>query len=284
MTASTPVITAPRIIRNIAYVPAGHPRQVLDVYLPEQIRKPLPVILRIHGGAWWAYSKDDLHIAHRLIDQGYALVTLNYRYSRQAPFPAQIEDCRTAVRWIRAHAATYGFNPDKIGVCGDSAGGHLACLVGLGKEHSAFDQGPYLEQSGAVQAVMAWYPITDILQWEAYFRQCGYTAARAQDVMQCLLPLLGGPPAQRQDLARAASPLTYVHPSAPPFLLIHGTADDVVPFPQSQILADALSRLGVEARVLPVKGAGHGGEAFGQEEFFAPIVEFFHQHLGNPGC
>jgi len=269
----------PRVIKDIAYIADGDVRHRLNVILPADAAEPIPTVVRIHGGAWWAYCKDDVHIAHHLVDSGFALVTINYRYSRQAPFPAQLEDCKAAVRWMRANAARYGLATDALGVCGDSAGGHLACMLGLTGQERQFDVGGNLEFSSAVQAVMAWYPPTDLLNWRKHFGQCGISDEQANSVLQCMLPLLGGSVEQRPGEALLASPLTHVHAGVPPFLLVHGKADNVVPYPQSLELADAIRRAGGRADVHLVEGAGHGGPLFDTVEQSQLIAGFFRRHL-----
>ncbi len=268
-----------QIIKDIEFIPGGGERNMLDVYIPDGIKTPAAAILRIHGGAWRAYSKNDLHIAHRLIDHGFIFVTTNYRYSSQARFPAQLEDCKAAVRWMRASSAEYGIDPERIGTCGDSAGGHLACLLGVTGNTRHFDKGLNLDQRSDVQAVGAWYPPTDFLNWENHFIQCGFSMETAASVLECTIPLLGRMIDEENNNAKLASPINYVHHSSAPFILIQGKADPVVPYLQSVVFAEALKKEGVEAETILIDGAVHGGPPFETDENFMPMVEFFKRRL-----
>src|SRR5579859_7847618 len=147
------------VYRDLAYVTGGHPRQVLDLYMPHAAG-PLPLIVWIHGGAFRMGSKDD-PVPVAMLQQGYAIASLNYRLSQHALFPAQIEDCKAAVRWLRAHAATYGLDPSHIASWGESAGGHLAAMLGTAGHERGFDVGEHLEYSSRVQAVLDFFGPTD---------------------------------------------------------------------------------------------------------------------------
>jgi acetyl esterase/lipase len=150
---------------DLAYVAGGHERQKLDLYLPGAAG-PLPLIVWIHGGAFRMGSKQD-RIPAEMLEQGYAIASLNYRLSQHALFPAQIEDCKAAVRWLRAHADTYGIDPSRFASWGESAGGHLAAMLGTAGHERSLDVGEYLEHSSRVQAVLDFFGPTDFLQMDA---------------------------------------------------------------------------------------------------------------------
>ena len=148
--------------RDVAYVSGGTERQRLDVFFPEKSAKPVPLIVWIHGGAWSAGSKDRCP-ALPLLEDGYAVASVTYRFSQHAVFPAQIEDCRAAVRWLRAHAAELNIDPERIGAWGSSAGGHLVALLGVAGDKTDWDKGENLDQSARVRAVVNWFGPADLL-------------------------------------------------------------------------------------------------------------------------
>ena len=152
--------------RDLAYVSAGHPRQRLDLYLPERTG-PLPLLVYVHGGAFRGGDKGD-GPALEYLDEGYALASINYRLSQHAVFPAQIEDCKAAVRWLRAHAGEYRLDPDHMAIGGTSAGGHLAAMVGTTGLVRDFDVGEHLDRSSRVQAVVDYFGPTDFLQMDTH--------------------------------------------------------------------------------------------------------------------
>jgi acetyl esterase/lipase len=154
-----------KVIRDIPYVPGGHERQKLDLYLPE-VRtadaKALPVIVWVHGGAWLGGSREGCP-AVPYVRRGYAVASVGYRLSQHAPFPAQVEDCRSAVRWLRAHAKEHGLDPDRFGAWGASAGGHLVALLGTAGDVTAWDVGEHRDASPRVQCVVDWFGPSDFL-------------------------------------------------------------------------------------------------------------------------
>lgn len=162
--------------RNLAYVTNGDPRQTLDLYLPTPpavrtwekppangYRTRLPLVIWIHGGAFLIGSKDDT-VPLELLSQGYAVASMGYRYSSEAKFPAQVEDCKAAIRWLRANAARFALDPERFAVFGESAGGYLAAMLGTTGDVKEFDVGENLDQSSRVQAVIDFYGPTDFLQ------------------------------------------------------------------------------------------------------------------------
>ena len=258
--------------RDLPYVSDGHPRQVLDLYLPSGGAR-LPLIAWIHGGAFRAGSKED-GVPVDYLDAGYAIASINYRLSQHARFPAQIEDCKAAVRWLRAHAAQYGLDAARFGAWGPSAGGHLVAMLGTTGNVTRFDVGEYPEASSRVQAVVDYFGPTDFLQMDAH-RVPGGMVHDAADSPES--ELVGGPIQENADQVAAANPITYVGPDAPPFLIVHGDRDPLVPHHQSELLVAALERAGTPVTFYTVTGAGHGG-------FTDPVVAeltraFLAEHL-----
>ena len=157
-----------KVLANLEYVPGGHERQRLDLYVPAEADAPLPVIVWIHGGAWLGGSKEMGVPALPFVGKGYAVASINYRLSQHAVFPAQIEDCKAAIRWLRANARTYNLNAGRIGVWGASAGGHLVALLGTSGGVEDFDgKGGNADRSSRVQAVVDFFGPTDFLQMDA---------------------------------------------------------------------------------------------------------------------
>lgn len=282
LTAWAPVHAQPRlqrgappgtkVLRELAYVQDGHERQKLDLYLPKEGTN-WPLIVWVHGGAWRAGSKTRCP-AVRFIADGYAVASINYRLSQHAIFPAQIEDCKAAIRWLRAHAKEYGYDPNRIGVWGASAGGHLVALLGTTGDTNKFEVGAYLEQSSAVQAVVDFFGPTDLgrLQEQAGLRsQLDHDAADSPESL-----LLGGPLQQNLDKAAVANPITYVSADDPPFLIMHGDQDFTVPIGQSELLNEALQKAGVSSKFEVVPDAGHG---FGGPEIDRALRNFWEEQL-----
>ena len=259
----------PRILRDVAYVNPGHEQQKLDLYLPATGTN-LPLIVWVHGGAWRAGNKAPCP-ALPFLRQGYAVASINYRLSQEAVFPAQIQDCRAAIRWLRAHAREHGIDPDRIGVWGSSAGGHLVALLGTAGQMKEFDTGEYLNVSSRVQAVCDWFGPTDFTRMSKFPGTMDHDAADSPESL-----LLGGPVQKNRDKAARANPVTYVTKDDPPFLIMHGDKDPLVPLNQSELLADALKKAGVEVTFHVVQGAGHG---FGGQTNVALVRDFFGRHL-----
>lgn len=258
-----------KVERNLEYVPGGHERQKLDLYRPEKGKAPLPLIVWVHGGGWQAGSKDRPPVLY-LVKKGYALASVNYRLSQHATFPAQIEDCKAAIRWLRANAKKYGLDPKHVGAAGASAGGHLVALLGTTADVKELDGvGGNKDQSSRVQAVVDLFGPTD-------FQHLGPNADRAGGA---IAKLLGGPPSENKEKAKQASPVAHVSKDAAPFLILHGDMDKTVALKQSQLLTDALKKAGVEVRLITLEGAGHGGPAFSQPEQRQAIEDFFDKHL-----
>ena len=216
-----------------------------------------------------------------MLDRGYAVVDVGYRLSGEAIFPAQVEDCKAAVRWVRANAAKYSLDPDRIGAWGSSAGGHLVAFLGTAGDVREFDTEANAEYSSRVQAVCDWFGPTDFLQMDKHSLKGSRLVHDAANSPESLL--VGGPIQKKpyRSLARKANPITYVTKDDPPILIMHGDKDMSVPLHQSELLYDALKKADVEATLHVVKGAGHGlrGGEESSEKLFETVAAFFDRHL-----
>ena len=270
-------------VPDLQYVEGGHERNRLDLYLPEKAPENdqhgrLPLVVWIHGGGWEMGSKDGCPIMY-LATKGYVVASINYRLSQHAVFPAQIEDCKAAIRWLRANAAKYHIDPEHIGVSGGSAGGHLVALLGttagvkeLEGGAPAQRVGGDADQSSRVQCVVDFFGPADFVHWDPAFNR---------QVYAMITNLLGGPANKNAKKARAASPLYYVDKDSAPLLIFHGDKDALVPLSQSEALAEAMKKAGVEVKFVVVKGNGHGGPGFDSPENRKLIEDFLARHLGK---
>ena len=262
-----------KVEKDIPYAGTHNAAQTLDLLLPKAPKgdKPLPAVVNIHGGAFKMGDKamGVGEIAGLVASGDYAGATINYRLSGEALWPAQVHDCKAAIRWLRANAAKYHLDPERIGVIGSSAGGHLVAMLGTsgGNKSLEGDVGPYPGTSSRVQCVVDQFGPTDFLAMGG-----GHNAAYSPES-----ELIGGALQANKDKARAASPISYVSAHAPPFLIIHGDRDPLVPFNQSELLHAALKKAGVECLFVRVEGAGHGG--FRNPEIAKRIRQFFDKHL-----
>lgn len=254
------VSTAPtgfRALRDLDYVGSGNQRQMLDLYLPEaKADKPNPLVVYIHGGGWEAGSKDQADVLVGLLKGGtpYAGASLNYRLTDQAQWPAQIYDCKAAIRWLRAHAQEYNLDPDKIAVFGISAGGHLVSMLGVtgGVQELEGTLGKHLDQSSRVSCVLDFCGPSDFLT----FGGKG-SVIDPDDPKGALAKLIGGPLKDRQEQGRKASPVSYITPDDAPFLIIHGDKDTLVPYSQATEFETALKAAHVPAILLTGTDGGH---------------------------
>ena len=263
-----------KIYKDISYVSGGHERQKLDLYIPKG-RGPFPLLVWVHGGAWRAGSKERPR-GLEWLDRGVALASLNYRLSHQATFPAQIEDCKSAIRWLRAHAEKYELDSDRVIAWGASAGGHLVALLGVTGDIRSFDVGGNLDQSSSVTAVIDEYGPTDFLQMDAMDGQIGRIHHNAEDSPES--QLIGGPIQEHPERVKSANPITYVTEKDAPFLIIHGDEDPLVAHGQSVILLEALNHAGVLASFYTVKGGKHGW--FKDLQVSQRIEGFLVEHFG----
>ncbi|PYJ18845.1 MAG: hypothetical protein DME96_00530 [Verrucomicrobia bacterium] len=263
------------IQRDLVYKRINGAVLTLDLYCPEKVSGPLPVIVWIHSGGWSRGRKERCP-AVTLVQDGYAVASIDYRLTTTAPFPAQIEDCKAAVRWLRANASTYHLDPDHIGVWGHSAGGHLAALLGTsGGVRELEGTGDNMSYSSRVQAVCVVSGPGDLLQ--LYRAATGPSGTEMNPkVKPALEALIGVPVEENKTKAMAASPITYVSKDDPPFLMIHGEIDSTVPVSQAESFAAALKAAGVETTLEIAPGRGHGA---GGPKFQPMIKAFFDKYL-----
>ncbi|MEU9475892.1 alpha/beta hydrolase [Streptomyces sp. NPDC048191] len=290
--APTPAVTGTDGVRRfhgLSYATSpGYRPRLLDVHVPPA-DGPVPAVVWIHGGGWLEGDRryppptvpaELLHGA--VLGAGLALVGIDYRHSLEAPFPAQLHDVKAAIRYVRRHAAALGIDGERIGVWGESAGGHLAAMAGLVRAdvHGTGLEGAegVREEDSGVLAVVDWYGVSDI---EAILGQPMPPLPGEPPYPNPIDTLLGGPEAERPARARVASPVTYAADGgAPPFLLIHGREDRVVPYSQSEALARVLTDAGGDVTLRPVEGADH--IFLGSAEVPAIVahsVEFLRKHL-----
>ncbi len=271
---------AQKPFKDLEYAKIGERSLKLDLYVPEKGDGPFPLVVWIHGGGWVGGDKTDCPILNLgYCKKGYAAASLSYRFSTEAIFPAQIEDVKAAIRWLRAHAKEYNLDPNKFGVIGASAGGHLVCLLGVTGKTKEFDIGDNLDQSSEVQAVCNWFGPTNL---ETGLDGLDPNTPLTKALVDMYRQLLGGPLSEKTELARKASPTTYVHAETPPFMHLHGTVDLLVPVEQAEILHDKLRQVGASSRMFLLPRAGHGGQEFLSPHYLEEMQLFFDKHLKEP--
>ena len=271
-----------RMERDLAYIEGGDEAQRLDLYLPTQApEKPLPLIVHIHGGGWRGGSKYPCSFVG-MVNRGYVVASIEYRFSQKAVFPAQIQDCQAAIRWLRGNSKQFSIDPERIGVIGGSAGGHLSALVGTAGGAKAFPPiGGHLDQSDCVQCVC------DIFG-PANFATVMQQAAADSNVRNIFKfnsdsdpysLLIGDHLEKNPEKTAAVSPVHYITPDDPPMLILHGTHDALVPYAQSVELEAALKAQNVPAWLQTLPGAGHGGGAFTKPNVLNLVNNFFDRYL-----
>ncbi len=282
-----PINTINRKWLNLSYAHASASQQ-LDIYLPDTGKGPFPVIISIHGGGFMFGDKQDGQLIPMLagLQQGYAVVSINYRLSHEAIFPAQINDVKAAIRYIKANAATYQLNKQKIALWGGSAGGHLAALAGTTFSKKALEdttQGNASENS-AVQAVVDWFGPIHFGTMDAQFAASGKGNANHSSASSPESKLLGSPLAQAANLVSQANAANYINSQTPPFLIQHGKNDPMVPTEQSLYLYEQLLPvLGKDKVTLSLlDNAGHGGRAFETDANIQLVLQFLNKHLQTP--
>jgi len=275
---------------DVVYGEAGGEKLLLDIASPkgDKVKGPFPCVVALHGGAWRGGSRKDLSrpipwadlglpeetmaarsFIEEVASRGYVAASVGYRLSPAHKFPAHIEDVKTAIRYLRANAKTLNIDPERIGVVGFSAGGHLAALLGTTDKSAGFDTGLYPEESSKVTCVVDFFGPSDLTLY-----------AETPGIEQAFMrPLLGGTFAKQPELFRKASPVEYVTKDAAPFLIFHGTADFVVPYVHSTRLNAKLKAAGVPTELVPMRGKSHGWFGEDARDSHERQMKFFAEHL-----
>jgi acetyl esterase/lipase len=259
---------------NLRYNNDTLSKHLLDIYLPANQKGKLPLVIFVHGGGWlgndkyadMGYMKETVEA---IINSGFALASIDYRFSTETIFPAQIQDCNRAVSFLYDNADKYGLDKNRFAVMGFSAGGHLASLMGLSKNNNVKDFFmPGSNQSFSFKAVVDFYGPADLILFP------GADNEKSPEAL-----LIGAAPLTRPDLAKIASPVTYVDRGDVPFLIIHGEKDDLVSPKHSQLLSSWLSVAGVPNELIIVKDAPHYGEMFDADDIRIKVINFLKKHL-----
>jgi len=259
---------------NVKYNNDTISKHLLDIYLPANTKGKVPLVIFIHGGGWLSNDKyADIGYMKKtvaeIIKSGFAMASIDYRFSTQAVFPAQMQDCNCAISFLYNNAEKYGFDKNRFAVMGFSAGGHLASLVGLSKNNdiSAFYM-PGTSKSFTFKAVVDFYGPSELQLFP------GSSNDKSPEAL-----LIGAAPLSRPDLAKAASPVTYVDKNDPPFLIIHGEKDELVSPNQSRLLSSWLNVSGVKNELIIVKDAPHFGVMFDSDEVRNKVMNFLRNYL-----
>ena len=266
---------------DLSYIDDDNPRHQLDLLLPtsHSSDEKLPLIVFVHGGGWRQGNKrGGIRQVLRFVETGkFAGASVAYRLSDEAIWPAQIHDCKAAIRWLKAHADDYGIDSQRIAVWGSSAGGHLVAMLGTSAGVADMDGqlGEHTEIATDVQCVVDYYGPTDFLKMNATAiegARLDHDAANSPESR-----LIGGAIQEHPDKVQSANPVTYVSSDDPPFLIVHGTRDPLVSFNQSELLHAALTKKNCDSTLIPVEGAGHGG--FRNPAVLKTVDSFLRRHL-----
>lgn len=259
---------------NVPYNNDTLKKHLLDIYLPANAKGRVPLVIFVHGGGWLSNDKyADIGYMKKtvaeIVSSGFALASIDYRFSTQAVFPAQIQDCNRAVSFLYDNADKYGFDKNRFFLMGFSAGGHLASLVGLSKNNNVkqFFM-PGTSSSFSFKGVVDFYGPSELILFP------GNNDEKSPESL-----LIGAAPLARPDLAKAASPVTYVDKADPPFLIIHGEKDELVSPKQSQLLSAWLKVAGVPSELILVKDAPHFGVMFDADEIRMKVINFLKKQL-----
>ena len=259
------------IERDLTYGKGASTELKLDLAMPKTGVGPFPAVIFLHGEGWRAGNRQQMnHFIEGMARLGYVAVTVEYRLVPTARFPAQVEDCKAAVRWLRANAEKYRVRADRVGVVGFSAGGYLAAMLGVTHNEDGFEGLGYNpEQSSRVQAVVSFFGPTDFSarEWPRSLEE------------EVIAPFLGAAFADKPDIYKKASPINYVTADSPPFLFLHGVDDKLVPVGQSRRLAETLERMGVPTQVIALEGEGHGFTDAGNQKAMRQMLDFLDQRL-----
>jgi acetyl esterase/lipase len=266
----------PKILRDITYGKGGDEDMKLDLALPAENddargSSGRPCIVCIHGGGWRGGKRQDLNMLIDLLaKKGFVAATVSYRLSPKHQFPAQIEDCKAAVRWLRANAKEHRINPDKFGAVGFSAGGHLVSLMGASDKEAGLEgEGGNLKESSRVQAVVNFFGPTDFTEktWNEKVEETFF------------IPFMGGTFEDKKSVYKKCSPIVYCSKDDPPFLFFHGDKDTLVPILHSERMWKKLKEVGVAAELVTMKGEAHGWGGEKLTKTLNQTIEFFGEKL-----
>lgn len=262
-------VNQPEIKRDIEYARVNGHALALDLYIPKSnIRSPL--IVWVHGGAWRSGSKANMPLTN-LVAKGYSVASVDYRLSTEAKFPAQVHDIKAAIRFLRARGKEWGLPSEKIVIAGDSAGAHLAALVGVSNRHAELEGtvGDSRDHSSSVQGIISFYGASNLTTILSQSPPHGLSVR-----VPALDLLLGGQPEALPEVARLASPIFHVDASDPPLLLLHGDQDPQMPIKQSYELRDAYESAKLPVQFAIVAGGVHGGKGFYDPERTETVEKF----------
>ena len=277
--ASTSAISATaqqaRSFKDVIYATVDGKPLALDLYLPANVQHA-PLVVYLHGGAW--KDGDKAQYPAFLVERGFAVASLDFRSTNVAPFPANVQDIKAGIRFLRARAAQYGYRPERIALAGASSGAHLANEVGMSGGNAQLEGtlGDYPEQSSRVQAIVSYFGASDLTTILAQSTPFGLSVREP-----ALVQLLGALPEKVPDLARLASPVFQVDKGDPPLLLLHGDQDAQMPINQSHELQGAYEKAGLDVTFDVVHGAAHGGDAFFAPDRVARAVAFLRRTIGG---
>ncbi|MGH8047340.1 MAG: alpha/beta hydrolase fold domain-containing protein [Chthoniobacterales bacterium] len=267
-------------MKEIPYDGNTNPAQTFDLYLPPGSQVPpapgaktLPLLFWIHGGAWRLGIKDWVSTKY-LAAEGFAVVSIGYRFSQESIFPAQIQDCNACLNFVLKNAARYGIDPKKVIIGGGSAGGHLALLIGFARGQKDWGADPTFHP----RAIIDFFGPVDFTDWTKYVTDPQLKINVAHDVNQ----LLGAAPADKPDVAKIASPLTYLTAMSPPVLIVHGAMDPLVPLAQSRQLKTALDHAHVKNKLVIIPNAGHDGPIFETTDVRKRVLPFVTEMMHAP--
>jgi acetyl esterase/lipase len=265
---------ATELTADIEYAEVAGQALQLDLYQPEG-RRGAPLLIWVHGGAWQAGSKAPMPLG-ALVERGYAVASLDFRPASAAPFPGQVHDIKAAIRFLRASAERYGYDARRIAILGASSGAHLAALVGTtnGVAELEGSLGTHRDASSSVQAIVSYFGASNLTTILAQSTPFGLGVRKP-----ALERLLGALPEANAEVAKLASPVFHVDAADPPLLLLHGDQDPQMPINQSHELQGAYERAHLEASLIVVHGAAHGGDQFFAPDNVARVAEFLDAHL-----
>ena len=271
--------------KDVNYAGDSETYHTLDIYLPEAQQPSYPAVVVIYGSAWFGNNLKGTvmqNLGKALLDAGYAVIAPNHRASRDAIFPAQINDIKAVIRFIRANAEQYRINTDFIGITGSSSGGHLSALAGTSGQVSSHTVGTASADlegtvglhgsfSSSVDAVVDWFGPTDFLVMDSCGSNMDHNPPNSPEST-----LVGGAIQENKDKCALANPITYVDANDPPFLILHGDKDPLVPHCNSELFLKALQNAQVPSQFILVPEGGHGPGLF-EEKYFNMMVEFFNE-------